>query len=65
MALEIYKQVQGTFPELRLVIVPRHAERFDAVAEEIRDHGLFAHRRSCDESLDATQCVGKQNCKDE
>ncbi len=55
MALEIYKQVQGTFPELRLVIVPRHAERFDAVAEEIRDHGFLAHRRSCDESLDATQ----------
>ncbi len=55
MSLSIYRQVHDAFPELRLVIVPRHAERFDAVAQEIQDHGFFAHRRSCDESLDTTQ----------
>ncbi len=33
-------------PELLLVIVPRHPQRFDAVAELVRDHGLRLARWS-------------------
>lgn len=50
MVLELYDELRVAFAELRLVIVPRHAERFDPVAEEIRSFGLKAHRRSQDES---------------
>jgi 3-deoxy-D-manno-octulosonic-acid transferase len=51
MALSIYKRLTEQQPELRLVIVPRHVERFDAVADLIRAKGFVAHRRSSDESL--------------
>ncbi|MFG0261706.1 MAG: 3-deoxy-D-manno-octulosonic acid transferase [Novipirellula sp. JB048] len=51
MALEIYKTLSSAHPELRLVLVPRHVERFDAVATLIGDAGLKAHRRSLAPSL--------------
>ncbi len=54
MALEIYQDLIREFPELRLVIVPRHAQRFDLVASQIEACGLAAHRRSRDVSLDNT-----------
>ncbi len=58
MALEVYQQLRSEFAELRLVIVPRHATRFESVASEIHSAGLVAHRRSCDASLDATSWDG-------
>lgn len=50
--LDSYCKLREKFPELRLVIVPRHPERFDKVEQLIRDKGLFALRKS---SLDAGQ----------
>ncbi|MEM0926074.1 MAG: 3-deoxy-D-manno-octulosonic acid transferase [Planctomycetota bacterium] len=46
MALEIYRQLREHFPELRLVIVPRHPERFAEVGEQIQASGLELRRRS-------------------
>ncbi len=54
MALRIYKRLLKTNSELRLVLVPRHVERFDAVASEITHAGFVPHRRSCDGSLHST-----------
>lgn len=46
MALRIYKRLKDDFPELRLVLVPRHKERFEAVASLIVAEGLPLLRRS-------------------
>ncbi len=51
LALEIYRSLQTKYPELRLIIVPRHPERFDSVAELVCCSGLKTHRRSSDRSL--------------
>ncbi|MCG8648595.1 MAG: 3-deoxy-D-manno-octulosonic acid transferase [Pirellulales bacterium] len=51
MALEIYQSLRRDHPELRLILVPRHAERFESVAELITGTGLNVHRRSSDSSL--------------
>jgi 3-deoxy-D-manno-octulosonic-acid transferase len=51
MALRIYKQLVIEHPELRLIIVPRHRERFDSVAAEIQNEGFLVHRRKQDRSL--------------
>ncbi len=55
MILNIYNTLRAEHPELRLILVPRHSERFDAVAELIRRSGLSAHRRSGGESHDLCQ----------
>ena len=52
LALSVYQRLIEQQPELRLVIVPRHVERFEAVAELIKTEGFTAHRRSTDSSLD-------------
>lgn len=46
LALDIYKRAKPIFPELRLILVPRHPERFDAVAKLIHQAGLPLQRRS-------------------
>ena len=51
MALAIYDRIRDQYPELRLVLVPRHVERFDTVDELIQQKGFQSHRRSRDESL--------------
>lgn len=51
MAIEVYKELVKQHPELRLVVVPRHVERFESVAQEIQNHDLQVHRRSTDASL--------------
>lgn len=45
-ALEIFEQAQKLFPSLHLLLVPRHQERFNEVAEIIRQRGLPFRRRS-------------------
>ncbi|WP_182868114.1 3-deoxy-D-manno-octulosonic acid transferase [Rhodopirellula sp. JC639] len=52
MALDIYRRLSGQHSELRFVLVPRHRERFDRVAQLIESHGLVAHRRSDDVSME-------------
>ncbi|MFX7776566.1 3-deoxy-D-manno-octulosonic acid transferase, partial [Acinetobacter baumannii] len=47
----IYKQLTGKYPHLKLIIVPRHPERFDRVQEVIESAGLSYSRFSRDKSL--------------
>lgn len=44
--IEAYRRLKGVHPELRLVLVPRHAERAGEVAEALAKAGLKALRRS-------------------
>lgn len=44
--LGIYRELRREMPELRLLLVPRHAERAHEVAEEIRAAGLSCALRS-------------------
>lgn len=46
IALEVYRQLMGDFPQLRLVLVPRHPERFDEVARLLDESNLAWQRRS-------------------
>ncbi|MEM9587815.1 MAG: 3-deoxy-D-manno-octulosonic acid transferase [Planctomycetota bacterium] len=50
MALSIYGRLSAKHPELRLLLAPRHQERFDEVADLISRRGYQAVRRSRDES---------------
>jgi 3-deoxy-D-manno-octulosonic-acid transferase len=45
-ALEAYRILRGEFPPLRLVLVPRHKERFEEVAGLISESGFAVVRRS-------------------
>lgn len=45
-ALDIYRRLAPSHPRLRLVLVPRHPERFEAVAKLLDDSGLEWTRRS-------------------
>ena len=44
--LEIYRKLRAKFPNLKLVLVPRHAERSAEVESEIRKSGLSYVRRT-------------------
>jgi 3-deoxy-D-manno-octulosonic-acid transferase len=46
LALDAYIAVRKMHPELRLIVVPRHKERFDEVARLIESSGLPLFRRS-------------------
>ena len=45
-ALAAYRKAKRFHPNLRLVLVPRHAERFDEVADWLEDQGERVVRRS-------------------
>ncbi|WP_435016861.1 3-deoxy-D-manno-octulosonic acid transferase [Tundrisphaera sp. TA3] len=45
-ALAAYREARKAHPRLRLVLVPRHAERFDRVAEWLESEGEAVIRRS-------------------
>ncbi|KLU05900.1 Lipid IVA 3-deoxy-D-manno-octulosonic acid transferase [Rhodopirellula islandica] len=55
MALRVYDRLRSQHPELRLILVPRHVERFEEVAELIQSHGLSPIRRSRNDSQYADQ----------
>ena len=40
MALNVYRELRNQHPDLRLILVPRHRERFDAVADLVTGSGL-------------------------
>ena len=44
--LKVYKILKKEFPSLLLVLVPRHPERFDAVARMVQRQGLQGVRRT-------------------
>jgi 3-deoxy-D-manno-octulosonic-acid transferase len=46
LALDTYEQLVKMYPRLRLILVPRHPERFDAVAELLNRRGVRWQRRS-------------------
>jgi len=46
LALAAYREWCGRWPQLRLILVPRHPDRFDAVARLLDDSGLPWQRRT-------------------
>ncbi len=46
MALRIYRELAADSPHLKLVLVPRHPQRFDEVAQLLHQSGLDWTRRS-------------------
>ncbi len=46
LAIAAYRELAAEFPALRLIVVPRHAERFDTVAALLESSGLPWQRRS-------------------
>jgi 3-deoxy-D-manno-octulosonic-acid transferase len=46
IAIEIFRRLAPQHPRLRLIVVPRHPERFDAVARLLETSGLDWIRRS-------------------
>jgi 3-deoxy-D-manno-octulosonic-acid transferase len=46
IVLDAYQRLKGQFPSLRLILVPRQKDRFDAVSELLRISGLPFVRRS-------------------
>jgi 3-deoxy-D-manno-octulosonic-acid transferase len=46
MAVDIFRRLSPRHPRLRLILVPRHPERFDAVAKLLDDSRLSWSRRS-------------------
>lgn len=46
LALEAFRTLAAEFPRLRLILVPRHPERFEAVAADLERSGLDFQRRS-------------------
>ncbi len=46
IVIEAFRTLQPRFPKLRLILVPRHPDRFEYVAELLDRSGLTYHRRS-------------------
>ena len=46
LALSVFEKLAAEFPRLRLILVPRHPERFDEVAAMLSRHKTPWHRRS-------------------
>ena len=46
LSLAAYRQLSGAWPRLRLILVPRHPDRFEAVARLLDDSGLVWQRRT-------------------
>ena len=46
MALETYRELSSRWPQLRLVLVPRHPDRFEAVARLLDSSGIPWQRRT-------------------
>jgi 3-deoxy-D-manno-octulosonic-acid transferase len=45
-AIECYEKLKNDFPQLRLIIVPRHPERFEEVAVTLESKAVLWQRRS-------------------
>lgn len=46
LALDAYRELAGEYPSLRLILTPRHPERFDEVAALLSQSGVEWQRRS-------------------
>lgn len=61
IVLQIYQQLLPDFPQLQLAIIPRKPERFDEVAELIRQQGYRCVRRSDSASWKASLAEGERH----
>lgn len=57
LVLRSYKAALAKIPDLLLIVVPRHLERFNGVAELVEKHGFSLLRRSDMKLLDASHQV--------
>lgn len=57
LLIQSYQTLKTQFPQLLLILVPRHPERFDAVAQLLTQHKLTFVRRSSGELPDATTAI--------
>ncbi|UPW18555.1 lipid IV(A) 3-deoxy-D-manno-octulosonic acid transferase [Agarivorans sp. TSD2052] len=57
LILEVMQKVRTQLPDSVLVLVPRHPERFDHVAELIAERGLSCARRSLQQTPSVEQTV--------
>jgi len=55
LLLDLYPQLCAQQPDLLLLLIPRHMERFDMVVSAARSRGLNVQRRSEGEATSATQ----------
>jgi 3-deoxy-D-manno-octulosonic-acid transferase len=55
--LESYIALKQEFPQLRLILAPRHIERAEDVAQIVRSHNLPVARRSTIDAADAADVV--------
>lgn len=46
LAVETYRRLSREFPQLRLIVVPRHPDRFESVARMLADSGIAWQRRT-------------------
>ena len=46
LAVEVHKSLKGKFPDLQTLLVPRHPERFNGVAEMLKKEGVDFNRSS-------------------
>jgi len=60
-ALDTWERLRAEFPALRLVLVPRHKERFDDVAQIVRARGLPLLRRSESSAVPQPSALGPQS----
>jgi 3-deoxy-D-manno-octulosonic-acid transferase len=58
IVLECYRKLRNEFPELRLVLAPRHQERFDEAAALVQAAGLPLVRRSDQHRDDLRKSTG-------
>ena len=49
--LKIYRNLKKEFPDLKLIVVPRHPERFEAVAQLFESSNFIVKRRSLSKSF--------------
>lgn len=55
--LQVFKDLQKAAPSARLILVPRHPERFDRVEETIRQFGFNCRRYTKDERIESQKDV--------
>ncbi|UYG03790.1 lipid IV(A) 3-deoxy-D-manno-octulosonic acid transferase [Halomonas sp. LR3S48] len=55
--LEAHARLRHSYPNALLILVPRHPQRFDSVAELVRERGMTLARRSLGEWPDARTAV--------
>lgn len=54
LTCDTHKKLKEKFPDVLSIIVPRHPERRDAIADTVRNHGLSFSLRSRSETIEDT-----------